>query len=749
MEIEEVLAEEVVSADAETEVSSEAEAVVSEEVTEISDAQEAEVITATVSDPTPEALACDAPEARAKEAFDSFREAQFDGENVIRDVIPIRAGESKNRKFYPAEVLQRDLSVFNGMAVFYDHQPPKASKPLKSAIGVVENVRWDTSINAPRADIRYPRSMESTWQEIKDKFDLFGPERVGLSIDMNIKARLASNNGRIFHHVEALTGGRDASVDVVWMPAAGGRVWESVQEVDSEIMDLENLDIDTLRATRPDLVQALEGAREAVVVEPAASTTTVDVDAVINDRVAEAVQRATAKIAFEGRVREAKVPDRVKQTMLREAEAASFETQACESIFEEWCNIAAAQSGGAQVQMPAGSVRVTESVDVAKARLLGAALQEDQEVNGQRVRRFTSLREAILAFHPEMTHQMVYNPSQFARESIGLLHWGGGMLHDHMRAQESYTSASFTNSWADVMNKTLLAAIADPDLNTWRRWVSRIERFNDLSNTKKLIRIGEYPNIASVNEGQPYQAITGVTEEKVEFSISKYGNTEDFTWEAALRDDLGTLARIPRSLGRAWAWTIYDGVHTLLTTASGAGSTMDYDSKALYHTDHSNIATTAFTAADLITVEDKIRRQRALDSSKPKNYRPRFLLYAENASLRQSIWEALNAMFKVNPLSTSGSQVNLPNFIREQLGLEPIEVFYPDSSTTRWEIVADPRDSDTVAVGFLNGQETPDLFVQDMENVGSRFNADKITYKIRGTFGAEVIDHRAFSRGNV
>ena len=51
--------------------------------------------------------------------------------------------------------------------------------------------------------------------------------------------------------------------------------------------------------------------------------------------------------------------------------------------------------------------------------------------------------------------------------------------------------------------------------------------------------------------------------------------------------------------------------------------------------------------------------------------------------------------------------------------------------------------------GYLGGREDADVFIQDMENVGSRFTADKITYKIRGTFGVAAIDYRSFSRGNV
>jgi hypothetical protein len=52
-------------------------------------------------------------------------------------------------------------------------------------------------------------------------------------------------------------------------------------------------------------------------------------------------------------------------------------------------------------------------------------------------------------------------------------------------------------------------------------------------------------------------------------------------------------------------------------------------------------------------------------------------------------------------------------------------------------------------VGFYNGQEEPELWVQDLPNVGSVFNSDKVTYKIRHIWGICVLDYRGFYRETV
>lgn len=724
--------------------------------------------------------ACDAPIQRVKETTLSFREAVFapiEGDakfGVIENVAPIKACESANGKQYPAEMLRRDMAVFEGMPVFLDHQDPSNPKPLRNVVGVLENVRWDAREACPRADLRYPRSMEAVIEEVHQKYELLGPERVGMSIDMNVKARISQAAGRTVHVVEALLGGVDASTDIVFNPAAEGRVWESINPDTQERPDMtlaelkakfpelaaqmarEALDAEAAKAAEAEATRATEAAKA----EAPSFLTAAEAAQIAAQAAREAVAQDRERSRLELRIREAKLSDRVAQSILREAEDAKFEAQAVEGIFEGWLNDAAAAQGGQYVKVPGMSdrVQVTEAFDLNKARLLGSCLKEDQEFNGQRVRRFTSLREAVLAFEggrrPELYRMSIDDRSEFARECVRSLHWGGGDLNRVMesRSRESIQVASFSTAWADVMHRALLAALADPESNTWRPWISDITRFDDLTNTKKFIRLGDYPNLDLVGEGSPYLPIQTFGQQQVAFSINKYGNTEDYTWEAALRDDLGVLTQIPTKLGAAWAWTVHDFIYSLLCTGAGVGQLMDYDGVALYNAAHNNIGSTAIGGSAIIAAEDRFRQQTDFSSNRRKSFKGKYLLYNNNVALRQLIWEALQSDYKVNPLDGNNSQTMLPNFIKTYLGLEAIEVNYPTingyTPTTRWELVSDPRRCDTMIVGFLNGQEQPEIFVQDMENVGSVFNTDKITFKIKGTVGADVADHRAFSRGN-
>lgn len=61
-----------------------------------------------------------------------------------------------------------------------------------------------------------------------------------------------------------------------------------------------------------------------------------------------------------------------------------------------------------------------------------------------------------------------------------------------------------------------------------------------------------------------------------------------------------------------------------------------------------------------------------------------------------------------------------------------------------WYLAADPADITGLEIGFLDGNEEPELFIQDNPTAGSVFTNDQITYKIRHIYGGAIIDYRAF-----
>ena len=69
------------------------------------------------------------------------------------------------------------------------------------------------------------------------------------------------------------------------------------------------------------------------------------------------------------------------------------------------------------------------------------------------------------------------------------------------------------------------------------------------------------------------------------------------------------------------------------------------------------------------------------------------------------------------------------------------------TSTTQWFMVADPREVDTIEVGFVGGIVNPQLFVQDSPLLGMNFSQDIISYKCRHEYGGAILDFRSLYRG--
>lgn len=57
------------------------------------------------------------------------------------------------------------------------------------------------------------------------------------------------------------------------------------------------------------------------------------------------------------------------------------------------------------------------------------------------------------------------------------------------------------------------------------------------------------------------------------------------------------------------------------------------------------------------------------------------------------------------------------------------------SSATQWFLVGDPREIDTIEIGFVGGQVNPASFIQDMPLLGLNFSQDAVTFKCRHEYG--------------
>lgn len=166
-------------------------------------------------------------------------------------VVLIKAGWSKNERYYPPEVLAKATPLFEGAKCYLDHDDIKGTpgRSVRELAGFYESVNF--SGNQIEGDLQFLDTeagrvgLELAKEAIKHNRPL-----AGLSIRSVGTLRKVEEG----YEVESLS--KVLSVDIVSDPAAGGefiKLYESM-EVKNK---MEEITLEELKEKRPDLVQAI------------------------------------------------------------------------------------------------------------------------------------------------------------------------------------------------------------------------------------------------------------------------------------------------------------------------------------------------------------------------------------------------------------------------------------------------------------------------------------------------------------
>jgi hypothetical protein len=305
-----------------------------------------------------------------------------------------------------------------------------------------------------------------------------------------------------------------------------------------------------------------------------------------------------------------------------------------------------------------------------------------------------------------------------------------------MRSTESMVASSWNLALGDSVTRVMVANYAE--VPGWRDWKRFTQQAYGLDfRTQRRDRVGGYGILPAVNQGAPYQPLPSPTNEEATYAITKRGGTEDVTLEMIANDDVQAIRRIPNRLGRSASYTLYRFVFDIFT----ANANTSYDAVALFAAGHGNTDTNALSQTAVSTGRRKMRKQAAYgDTTDVLSIVPRFLVVPSD--LEELGWQLVTSMVAIP--STPAGPSDTPNLHHD---MELVVVDYY-SSTTGWYLVADPVMCPTIEVGFYTANSDPELFTQSDQTVGSMFNADKFTWKLRHIYSGTVIDHRSLYRGN-
>lgn len=348
-----------------------------------------------------------------------------------------------------------------------------------------------------------------------------------------------------------------------------------------------------------------------------------------------------------------------------------------------------------------GRVRVAEAEEDKKARMLDAFFNPaDTSV--------TSIRECYV-------------------DITGDKHFTGRPARS-IRIAEALDSTSFAEVLGDAMQRRMLADYRDMGIYDVWRDLAAIVPVSDFREQHR-VRFGGYGDLPKVLESAPYLAVNSPDDEAAKYKVEKRGGTETVTFEMIRNDDVSAVQRVPIRLSRAAKRTLSKFTLDLIRT-----NPVIYDGVALFHATHGNLGTAALAEASLAAGRLAMKRQKEANSNENLGIPPRFLWVPDDLE------ETAINLFR---LDTN----NQANFI-QSLPIQIRPVWYWTDGND-WCLSADKNDIPSVEVGFLDGQEEPQILIQDDPRSGSYFTNDVITYKIRHIYGGAVTDFRGLYKSVV
>jgi hypothetical protein len=268
--------------------------------------------------------------------------------------------------------------------------------------------------------------------------------------------------------------------------------------------------------------------------------------------------------------------------------------------------------------------------------------------------------------------------------------------------------------------------------DAWRAY-SAIGDLNDFRPATRIIGY-EAEDLLEVDENGAYLD-SKLADASYTVRLATYGRTFSISRRVIINDDLGYIRKQPQRFGRAAGRSIATFVAQTLLEGNGA----TFDTIALFHTSHANLATgggSALSAANLQTGITGLQKQTVLNVF--HSVMAKWLLVPP--ALQWTARQILNSAIIV-AAGTAGTvtQIGNANVLQGALGIA-IDPFL--TSTTAYYVLADPADVPIIDVGFLNGKQTPDLLVEKptLQNIAGgddpyELEFDILNYKVRYDYG--------------
>lgn len=630
-------------------------------------------------------------------------------------VTLIEVGKSLNGVDYPAAVLREAAPLFENakcMVKSDDDHLKGSAQHFSNLLGKFSEVKFVEGAGAKkRGALQATLSvLESSGYADKlreavnnDMQDLFG-----LSIDVDGYANGKADKRAATKFLKV------NSVDLIMVPGAGGQIisFKEAHNPEGDTMNPVLLRlIEAFRKSNPKLAASITAdddetaivqLTEAMAKAPQHGTgdglTLDDVNQVIaqTQRLAEARTNSVALING------SKLPDAAKARLVESVKAAtSVSADDTQKLIDAELNYLANFTESGKANMPDGGAAYSDNPNGIE---LLTALFNPQDTN------VVSLKEAYIDITGDKNCT--------------------GKISDCSRTRmvEALDSNSLPNVLADVINRRVVEVYAEQEkYQLWRK-IFRVVQAGDFKD-QNVTEWGGYGDLQTVLESGNYPELAKPTDSNAKYRVSKKGGIATITMEMIKNDDRKVFSQVPGKLANAAGRTLSKFAWDFYLNNRNAP-----DAKTLFHADHGNLFSAAISKAELLAHWRAIMNQKELGTNELLEIEPAILLCS------------LGNVDAAYDLFQRGSE-NDKTF-EKNMNLEIIRV--PGATDPNdWGLMTDPSELANFEMAFLDGQENPEIFTQDMPNMGTVFTNDQTTLKVRHIYGGQCVDYRGATKAVV
>jgi hypothetical protein len=642
-------------------------------------------------------------------------------------VTIIQGGTSKNGYTYDESALRTIAQMVEGAHAYADHalQLDGGVRSIRDVVGFYHDAQFiaTSGEQAQRVDatLHIFEASDWLWSLIREACLLNRPQLIGLSIDVLGQWQL--NEATRTKQVTSIASLN--SCDIVTRPSAGGafrRILHS-DTIHEDPVDTAQKGNDPMSESAESIVETQTNTGHDV--RPDQSI--VEQQRLQIEQMLLETRQQRSELLLERHLHESILPVAVKQQVRERFAGRIFEESELEAELHSSVNMMAQLTQDGLIRGN-GYEKSSVTSMITEAEKIQAAFDSmfDLDIDITRlgnIRAFEGIREA---------YARVTGDAAVTGGISGLSSLGQIRVSEHAPigriTEADTTTASFSYLLGTSMNKRLLK-----DYQAWpAEWMKfcQIVPIRDFKQQSR-VRFGAFGSLPVVPEDSAYTTAT-LTDSAATYVPQKRGNLVTVSREVIINDDLQAIKQIPTKLAVSAAYTLAEFVYGFLT--SGANI---YDGSPLFTSGapHNNLGASALSTAAMQTGVTAMREQTNY-AGKRIGLRPRYLVVPPELE-----WTAMVAT------KSAGIPGSPNNDLNTMLGFVTPIVSPQLTSSTQWFLIADPREIDTVEIGFVGGVTDPALYIQDNPLIGTSFSQDVLAFKIRHEYGGCVTDFRSCYRG--